>query len=181
MALTTVNPAMIGQTSTGAASLTATGSAAASLVTAAGTALSANSSGYITTPLQPAFLARATSTTSTTGVLPYPSVILNIGSAFSTSTNRFTAPVAGVYCFFVLLGYIPSNSTNSIALYVRVNGVNQSSSEISNQPLTVYNTVSTFVICQLSAGDYVDAYAGIGGVSSFDNGIWNYFTGRLLG
>lgn len=121
MALTTVNPAMIGQTSTGSSSLTATGSGAASLITAAGTALSADSSGRVTQPFQPAFLAGNANlgdTTFTQGaVIPFDTTSgggFNIGNHYNTSTYRFTAPVAGRYVFTCTAFYTNSGGFNAV-------------------------------------------------------------------
>jgi hypothetical protein len=149
MALTTVNPSMIGQTSTGASSLTATGSGAASLITAAGTALSADSSGRVTLPYQPAFAARKNNGTVTTaaGVIAFNVVSTNIGSHYNSTNGRFTAPIAGRY-LFVFTG--AASSTADFALLI--NGGN-----------TLYqgyaagtNVTSTATaIFNLSANDFV--------------------------
>jgi hypothetical protein len=131
MALTTVNPSMIGQTATGASSLTATGSGAASLITAAGTAVSADSSGRVTTPFQPAFFAGIGSTTDTTyslnNFVPFNVTVLNTGNNFNTGTNRFTAPVAGRYFFSWQMFYTDSAGAN----YTQQTGLNINGSYIN--------------------------------------------------
>jgi hypothetical protein len=127
MALTTVNPTMIGQTSTGSSSLTATGSGAASLITAAGTALSADSSGRVTQPFQPAFFAGigipADATFNVNDFLPFNVTVLNTGSHFNTATYKFTAPVAGRYFFSWQIFYTDSaGASYSMQTGLNING-----------------------------------------------------------
>jgi hypothetical protein len=64
-----------------------------------------NSSGAVTMPSQPGFLARG-NTGGWQGVssgneqnVAFGNVVFDTGSNFSTSNNRFTAPVAGKYLF----------------------------------------------------------------------------------
>ena len=141
MPLTTVNPAMIGQTSTGAASLTATGSAAASLVTAAGTALSADSSGRVTMPYQPAFMAHTYSTNGsliggTYLTVLFTTVVTNRGNHYNAGSGVFTCPVAGDYYVHFNFNirttglawssaFILKNSTNIINSWSQPNADNQ--------------------------------------------------------
>ena len=71
------------------------------------TAMTIDSSGNITasgrilTPTRPYFLAQAvhSDTSYTNQVVPFPNVIENDGSHYSTSDNAFTAPVTGLYLF----------------------------------------------------------------------------------
>ena len=65
-------------------------------------AMRISSAGIVTKPLQPAFHADYNGTTyvSDNSVLTYPNVILNQGSHYSTSTGKFTAPVAGNYLIY---------------------------------------------------------------------------------
>lgn len=58
-------------------------------------------SNYVLTPNRPAFWAWINNSTSVLngGDFPYNSTLFNIGNNFSTSTYRFTAPVAGLYHF----------------------------------------------------------------------------------
>lgn len=183
MPLTTVNPAMIGQTSTGAASLTATGSAAASLVTAAGTALSANSSGYVTTPFQPAFFAISSGViTPGSGLtkVSFASVTPNISSSFSTSTSRFTAPVAGTYFFTGLVTYDSTGSASYVGCLFYRNGSNIYST-YNGKASGQYGQVKNSLVITLSAGDYMELYTDTNSGSVAYEGGRTYFMGYLLG
>jgi len=191
MPLTTVNPAMIGQTSTGAASLTATGSAAASLVTAAGTALSANSSGYVTMPNQPAFSAyrdagSVAGNNTTPPVIVFNATLVNTGSFYSTSTGRFTAPVAGVY-YFSFMGMLDSTPNNAGDLQIKMRK-NGSDISISNPPMVGADiqgmgfAMSTTI--SLATNDYVDVVFYASNNSSrlyAGGGVFNNFSGFLIG
>ena len=194
MALTTVNPAMIGQTSTGAASLTATGSAAASLVTAAGTALSADSSGRVTMPSQPSFRVYATSTQS-----PAPAAVIvfnndsatsmfNTGNHYNTSNGRFTAPVTGVYAisFSVLYQSCSNGQYGDTSIY------RNGSTMINTNRLQYQSTYTGYggylearssVVIKLTAGDFITVNNGSANTQSLyvNDQSWSWFSGWLLG
>lgn len=79
------------------------------------------------------------------------------GNNFNTTTNRFVAPVAGLYRFNLSVGFVESATTQGMVLYVWVNGANRKTL-INNQ----YNNPGGWT-CQhsascdlyLQAGDYV--------------------------
>ncbi len=187
MPLTTVNPAMIGQTSTGAASLTATGSAAASLVTAAGTALSADSSGRIRQPFQPAFQIVGSGSPAVTNgaVLPFSVALTNVGSHFNTSTYTFTVPVAGVYFFAISMRW---ENTNGSAGYWRPDFyINNTTNAIYTGALqaTASNTyayASQSFVVSLNAGDTCKWHYNTNGSATNNiNMSESIFSGYLLG
>jgi hypothetical protein len=66
-------------------------------------ALTIHTSGAITTPTRPFFSARmSTQQDISSGsdiTMSFDTVVQNIGSHFDTSTNRFTAPIDGIYYF----------------------------------------------------------------------------------
>ena len=65
------------------------------------TALTIDSGGRVITSVRPYFLAQAihSDTSYSNQVVPFPNVIENDGSHYSTSDNAFTAPVTGLYLF----------------------------------------------------------------------------------
>jgi hypothetical protein len=149
-------------------------------------------SGRVTMPAQPRFSAYYAGNNNGTnniasggGELPLNATHFNNGGHFSTSTSRFTAPIAGVYqfnaCFF---GYynssqIPAGSSSFLVL--RVNGSN-----------TVYLTYTYFastssyppytgsVLLYLNASDYVTLYTNLGVYSDASN-LYTHFSGYLIG
>lgn len=65
------------------------------------TGLSLDASGRLTTPLRPAFYIKKTGSQSASSdtLITFDTVITNVGSCYNTSTNTFTAPIAGFYSF----------------------------------------------------------------------------------
>ena len=64
------------------------------------TGFTLDASGYPLTPLRPSFCAYANTTSGyTDSPLKYDATVNNVGGGYSTSTYRFTAPVAGTYFF----------------------------------------------------------------------------------
>ena len=147
-------------------------------------AMKYDSAGRVTTPFQPAFLAYATGggANTTTGNYPYYlTTSINVGSSFSTSTGRFTAPIAGTYIVFV-----HANSGNGTAgtptrIQILKNGTALPN---SNTQIRAANTDITFDLTQivsLAVGDYVNIYAISGQGTMTDDSAYNFFGGYLLG
>ena len=184
MALTTVNPAMIGQTSTGASSLTATGSAAASLITAAGTALSADSSGRVTMPNQPGFFIYGY-TPSNVGGSNYfkatsPNTQWSVGSGLSlaggtSGGTRYTAPVSGYYFFQWSLMGDANSAARLIAFTDRNGSILTEADSYSSQ----YNCANVQYILYLAANDYLE-FRTSGPYYNTSNNA-HYMSVRLLG
>lgn len=80
------------------------------------TSLSISTAGVVTLPNKVVFSASGTTdSTFTSGtILPFNTAIVS-SSYYSTSTYRFTAPVAGTYMFFMNL-YEYSSATGSVTL-----------------------------------------------------------------
>jgi hypothetical protein len=112
--------------------------------------------GRVTTPSQPAFMARL-DTSFTVGpnptTLPAGTAVYNIGGHYSTGTYRFTAPVAGRYLFASNIQY-QNNGGSHIALYVN------NSASFAGQGWVDFGTTTgatQTMIHNLAAGDYVEA------------------------
>ena len=143
-------------------------------------------SGYVTMSAQPGFLAYGSkSKTAATWQIvsdAFSTVSYNVGSHYNTSNGRFTAPVAGRYCFYAG-GYSP-NAGNG-ARYAWCATVNNGSQQFIaggdystvDSPLAGYSAAY-----QLNAGDYVDLrmYSEI--AATIGNATHaSFFGGYLLG
>lgn len=147
--------------------------------------LAVDASGRVTMPNQPAFRAKQTAVTTYTSlgsgaVIQYDTAQLNIGSHFSTTTFRFTAPVSGTY-FFSWGHLVQSKSGgNSVYSNVFINGVRlfpQAWQKSSSNEFTVAYSAVFF----MTAGDYAEHR-----LSSNDSSVALYpeetgFSGYLLG
>jgi hypothetical protein len=156
------------------------------------TGLNIDASGRVTTPLQPTFFAYRTSdyTINTTPVvLVYDTTKINIGSAYSTSTGRFVAPITGVYEFGWASIAAPNATVYRYNLYL--NGTLPSArDELRLDQLTSGGTeyASNGEMCiykQLTVGDYVDiritSDAGPYTCYGSPGYTYTYFRGRLIG
>ena len=150
------------------------------------TGLTIDSSGRVFQPAKPAFMVGQSSITSNTpnAVIPFDETILDQGSNFSLSDNRFNVPVTGIYHFH-FHSFLDAQNSSSGAITLRLNGGN-------NWPATgqirVYSQdgfpASTFgppislaATVPCTAGDNVDLYTELG----LHNNYGCYFGGYLVG
>ena len=145
--------------------------------------------GYITTPLQPAFMVGFTSTGNVSlgdGVLiPFndktSGQCFDVSGSFNTTTSRFTAPVTGVYLFMVT---VSSATSGGYSVAMRKNGSSIGTSGDSFAGF-MYNAAGstqdmiTSLQVQLTSGDYIEVFTRNGAYSVYRNHSW--FLGRLLG
>lgn len=146
-----------------------------------------NSSGIVTTPNQPSFLMKKYSGGSTAiannSVWTYDEALSNVGSHANISNGRFTAPVAGSYCF--MWHNIGEGSSTVYRSYIRKNGSSVWGTgsyrlESRNFHSGGYPNGSAQVVVALAATDYVDIYLEGGAIySDVTNGVW--FCGFLIG
>jgi hypothetical protein len=141
--------------------------------------------GYVTTPYQPAFHVFGGQGVSNNYVV-YPSVYVNRGSHYNTSTGSFTAPVAGLYIFF--WDAIGSNSNDVHRWYLRKNGSTVGAGDVHLRQDTgasgsEYATNGSRVaILNLAVNDYVQIfYIADGGTASYAGADYVTFGGYLLG
>jgi hypothetical protein len=148
-----------------------------------------DSSGRVITPFQPSFMVGFSSSGSVSladnTLIPFDNKTTgscyDVSGSFNTSTNRFTAPVTGVYLFQV---NIASSTSGGFSVQLKKNG-----SAITNGADTIAGftqntgvsaiTMITTIQVQLNANDYIEAFTRNGSYSVFKNHSW--MLGRLLG
>jgi hypothetical protein len=143
-------------------------------------------SGRVTIPNQPFFYAQLTVdrtglNLASTGdvVVVYNDLVQNTGSNYSTSTGKFTAPVAGVYAFFAAAYSAVQVFSQS---WLVINGSRGNSTDWHFGANTNF-TVGHWIV-KLSANDTVGFHPYNGGVTSgtvTGNTTHSYFRGYLLG
>lgn len=145
--------------------------------------LSITNGGITTLPTQPSFSAyrydaAGTITFTASTDIPFNTTNHNVGSHFSTSTGRFTAPVAGKYLFsahfFKYTTY--DNNTNTYWGFF-VNGARTTT--INHGVEGQDGGQSHSAIISLNANDYVSVQHN-DSLSTY-SGVYNNFSGHLLG
>jgi hypothetical protein len=160
------------------------------LATAGTQRLIVDAIGRITTPYQPAFAVynNSNQSFSSTGtqVVDMTNAIFNRGNAFNLSTDRFTAPISGLYHFSyagMMMGQ--NTSTTFVNLSMRINGSIYSENMQQSFNKADYNTITGSYLVSLSANDTVDFviyYANANAGSYLRAGSnMNTFMGCLLG
>ena len=104
----------------------------------------------------------------------------NVGSGFSTSNGRFTAPVAGKYRLNLHVSYYVQN-TAYVVIYK--NGTYQAPYALAyTTPSASYQSLSISSIIPLSAGDYVEAGGYMRSSQTYiPGGGYINFSGYLIG
>jgi hypothetical protein len=143
------------------------------------TAMTIDNSGYVTMPAQPSFRVGGTNGETGSGtVVKHTTTYHNTGSHYSSSTGRFTAPVAGSYFFGVKIisAYqTTSNEQNikivkngSTALDARFRGYTESSAHPT-------------IVLDLAASDYVNISVASNDTDIYAGAAHNQFYGYLIG
>ncbi len=133
--------------------------------------------GMVTMPNHPVFDV-STTATGITGDLIFNTVYVNVGSHYSTSNGRFTAPVAGTYLFYTQ--YI-KNASGSVARrrFLKNANVFNGSRQLRLDSVGSYLHGTMIQIVTLAANDYVtvDQYAN----SAHGGTNYEVFGGYLIG
>ena len=148
------------------------------------TALTMDSTGRILTPARPAFRAQKTSSQTATGnnqLVTWDTVGINTGNHFAN--NVFTAPIAGLYTFSVIV-----LTPNSTALETYHLGFTPSGGSLTilarfmSTPAANHETVSGTMIHEMGVGDTMGFYLSSTNDSIYgDSGRWSTWCGYLLG
>jgi len=155
------------------------------LGTSAAAAMEIDSGGRITNQ-NPSFLAHVSGSYPAMSIatVPFNHAVHNIGSHYSTSTYKFTAPVAGRYYLSYSVRVNHTTSTHIIHPCFRINGTNDTASLTihKNDTTGQYMHTSFSYIRQLSASDYVTVSManGTAGGGTMQDGQCS-FSGHLLG
>ena len=147
--------------------------------------------GVVTTPKQPAFLARKGSpaqgsfNTTAKKIEMNGETYDNSGAYDHTTNYRFTAPVAGVYLFNASILWQKKDATR-IDLHFYVNGSSYVAHEFQGLSSSNYNlSTNISAMIKLSANDYVELWgAKHGGTTdalTYTETKFNHFSGFLLG
>ena len=145
------------------------------------TGLTIESDGTIKVPQLPAFFVRdntdsaLTFTTQTTWL--WDEVVLDTRSGYSTSTGRYTVPVAGVYEFTAFT--IHEGGTNG-SIRMRKNGTQVANGHTSSGQ-DQYDTVTVSYIDNFAVNDWVDILAYTSANEQYYGGHWSGFMGKMLG
>ena len=142
-------------------------------------AMTIDSSGRVTLGSPVAFFVRSSSGTTSNGnvITTWSTPVVNEGNGFSTSTGRFTAPVAGIYVLsFTILA---DNDTTETNIFLRRNGGNYLKARDSTQN-SRHQSISGTAVMSLSVNDYADLKV-VGNDLAGHTDEWQHFTGYLVG
>ena len=145
-----------------------------------------DSSGRLATPLRPSFKAylNTSGNPGTSSPLVYTQTRFNIGSCYSTSTGRFTAPIAGVYYFSACANiYGVSGATGSLTLR-RYNSSNVLQDSIQGNFFVSSGTGDVNRVASgciyMDVNDYMRVEMSVYGTMS-GGADWNQFMGFFVG
>ena len=147
------------------------------------TAMTIAADGIVTKPMQPAFSAYANTneTTAAGGIAPYDALIFDQGSNYTTSTRRFTAPVAGIYHFSTYSNINGVSTGNAMWYAFAVNGAYRGAYMYQVAPTSSWNWLGGSQTIKLAQGDYVQVKSGTSMHWDMGNAAWSNFSGHLVG
>jgi hypothetical protein len=145
------------------------------------TGLRVDSSGRVTMPSQPAFIASKNSgqtlTSTVNNVVSFDTEVIDIGSNYSS--NKFTAPVSGTYQFqFTCMGSSPN--AGYLRMSLKKNGSGFYGITYATITVNGYESIVSSSLINLSANDYVEAeiYPSMASFALDNTGT---FSGYLVG
>jgi len=122
------------------------------------TAITVDSTGRVFQPQKPMFYAKGvagTGSVASTNNFVLSATDFNVGGHYSTTTGKFTAPVAGFYMFHA--NVMGDNTDARFMLRLRVNGSDKAQGSSSSNA-NHYQDSKVSVLLQLSASDEVNLH-----------------------
>ena len=137
--------------------------------------------GVVTTPYQPAFMAKLSAATGQNfnGTLIFNSVNHNIGGHYNSSNGRFTAPVAGRYLFNWYTNVDTNSNSTSLWGDWLINGSYSNYRFYTHVTHSGWELLTASIIFNLNTNDFVNVYVSTSG--NYDGGSYGSFNGCLLG
>ena len=134
-----------------------------------------DSTGRVIKPNQPAFSVYPASSPIGSGTVIFTQVRFNIGSHYSTSTGRFTAPIDGMYLIILTVQHSGATSTNGY-IDIQKNGGDLNARYESITGAT-FEAGGISAIVQMSAGDYITIVASANVFHDDSTNFSGYFLG----
>jgi hypothetical protein len=145
---------------------------------AGSSAITINANGLSTESAKPMFHANMNGGSYGGGtVIPFNMVTLNVGGYYSSSSYRFTAPVAGKYYFYTTM--LSSNDAGAIDFRFYKNGTTIVGAGYTGG-FTGYKQTNSMLLIDLALNDYIDIRA-FGTDSIHGDSPHNSFGGWLVG
>tara|TARA_B100000085_G_scaffold280181_1_gene304693 strand:- start:598 stop:1107 length:510 start_codon:yes stop_codon:yes gene_type:complete len=148
------------------------------------TAMTIDSTGRILTPARPAFRAHKTDGNVSATNTYIPNVCaFNVGNHFSTTTGKFTCPIAGNYVFYANILTATNQEENDLSLYLNGTGTNDRlvRTRVDNGGSSAsYATANIHFVGSFSANDEVFFRVTDGEFFGTDR-TWAQIGGYLLG
>jgi len=135
--------------------------------------------GRMTLPYLPAFHAHgyAGNQSGNNVIIAFSTTSYNNGNCYSTSTNRFTAPISGTYCFSAT--FMNGGLALTSRWGLQKNGTTYAD-ELYGMNNTYYRSNGTWIV-SMSTNDYVTIVAGLPGTPCDIHSNYRHFSGYLLG